>query len=92
MIRIQAVTKGGLHNGSVYLKDGVGVTAKWNLELLDAIVHTLDSTKWPWVIGGDWNCEPDDLIPMHMVPLSRARGKQTATGVKLQVRNWLLDL
>ena len=24
--------------------------------------HTLDNIMGPWVIGGDWNCEPDDLI------------------------------
>ena len=50
-----------MHSGSVYLKDGVGVTAKCSLEFLDAIAHTLDNITGPWVIGGDWNCEPDDL-------------------------------
>ena len=61
MGRICVISKGGLHSGSVYLKDGVRVTAKFNVELLDAIAHTLDNITGPWVIGGGWNCEPDDL-------------------------------
>ena len=61
MKRISAITKGGLHSGSIYLKDGVGVRSKVNIELLDAVAHTLDNITGPWIIGGDWNCSPEDL-------------------------------
>ena len=61
MKRISAITKGGLHSGSIYLKDGVGVKSKVNIELLDAVAHTLDNITGPWIIGGDWN--PNDTDP-----------------------------
>ena len=54
--------KGGAHLGSVYLFNQVGVSAKCNLDLLEAVAHTLDNLVGPWIIGGDWNCSPSDLI------------------------------
>ena len=32
-----------------------------NLDLLESIAFTLASLVGPWIIGGCWNCTPDDL-------------------------------
>jgi len=51
---------GGLHIGSVYLKDGVGLDDT-NLELLQEIAGALKQLQGPWVLGGDWNVTPQIL-------------------------------
>ena len=61
MKRLAAMGKGGLHLGWVYLHSTVGVTAKRNLDLLETVAFTLASLVGPWIVGGDWNCTPDDL-------------------------------
>ena len=61
MRRVAAMTKGGVHCGSIHLFDGVGVTAKCNLDFLEGVGHTLSKLVGAWLIGGDWNCTPHDL-------------------------------
>ena len=39
-----------------------GITAKPNLDLLESVAHTLKSLKGCWIIGGDWNCTPAQLL------------------------------
>lgn len=53
--------KGGTHIGSLYLKSAVGITAKYNLGLLEVVTAILDDVSGPWIIGGDWNTTPQLL-------------------------------
>ena len=61
MKRVAAMVKGGIHCGSAYLFSGVGVAAKCNLDLLDTMAFTLSGLVGPWIVGGDWNCTPEEL-------------------------------
>ena len=61
MKRVSAVLKGGFHLGTAYLNDTVGVLAKCNLDLLESMACTLDGLTGPFVVGGDWNCSPEEL-------------------------------
>jgi endonuclease/exonuclease/phosphatase family metal-dependent hydrolase len=56
-----AVTRGGFHLGSIYLVSSVGVKAKKNLDILDAVAATLKALAGRWVLGGDFNCTPEQL-------------------------------
>ena len=60
MRRMEAICRGGLHIGSIYLYSGVGVTAKINLDLLHEIMAQMSDVTGPW-FGGDWNCSPQQL-------------------------------
>jgi hypothetical protein len=62
MKHIGAVRKGGFHLGSLYLYHTIGVRAKANLHILDTVATTLAAIKGPWVIGGDFNGTPTQLI------------------------------
>ena len=56
--------KGGVHVGTPYLYSMIGkggVRAKCNLDLLDSIAFTLSGLVGTWILGGDWNCTPQDL-------------------------------
>jgi len=55
-----AVRRGGLHCGSVYLKDAAGL-CEHNLLVLQEIAVALRQLRGPWVLGGDWNLTPDVL-------------------------------
>ena len=63
MERVAAMGKGGIHCGSAYMFNGVGIAAKCNLDLLDTMAFTLSGLVGPWIIGGDWNCTPAELEP-----------------------------
>ena len=41
--------------------DKGGVSAQCNLDLLDSMAFTILGLVGPWIIGGDWNCTPQDL-------------------------------
>ena len=65
MKHVGALGRGGCHFGSVYFTSMVGqggITAKWNLDLLETIALTLFVLKGAWIIGGDWNSTPAELI------------------------------
>ena len=56
--------KGGVHCGSPYLysmKGKGGVQAQCNLDMLDSMAFTLNGLVGPWILGGDWNCTPQEL-------------------------------
>ena len=46
---------------SVYLHDSVGVTAQCYLDLLQEIAAEMSLVSGVWILGGDWNCTPDEL-------------------------------
>ena len=50
-----------MHFGTIYPTTAVGVSAKCNLDLLQGIAFALLNIHGPWIIGGDWNCSPEDL-------------------------------
>ncbi len=58
---IGAVCRGGFHLGSVYLCDSVGCTADENLDYLQGIAGVVVRILGMWVLGGDWNCTPEEL-------------------------------
>ncbi len=55
-----SILRGGLHLGSVWLKDTEGMSPT-NLAILDAITEALGRLHGPWVLGGDWNVTPAEL-------------------------------
>ena len=57
---VSGFCSGGLHCGSVYLCDGVGLNDT-NLEMLQEIAGALKVLQGPWVLGGDWNLTPSVL-------------------------------
>jgi hypothetical protein len=59
---IGAVCKGGVHLGSCYLHSNLGVMAAKNQALLHMLAAVLATLQGPWLIGGDWNCTPDELL------------------------------
>jgi len=60
---VAAVCRGGIHAGSCYLTScSAGVKDPRNLDTLQLMAGVLNSLKGPWVIGGDWNCTPEDLM------------------------------
>ena len=61
--RVAAMGKGGMHCGSIYCCDDVGIQAKCNMDLLDSVAFTLSGLTGCWMIGGDWNCTPTTSGP-----------------------------
>jgi len=57
---IGAILRGGLHAGSVYLQDSVGLNDV-NLAVLQEVAVVLKQLRGPWVLAGDWNINPDLL-------------------------------
>ena len=45
----------------MYLVSSIGVRAKRNLDILDAAAAVLNSLSGRWVLGGDFNCTPEQL-------------------------------
>ena len=67
--KVGAICKGGLHVGSTYLYDRVGPTHPTNVDVLDHTARRLCSLSGPWILGGDFNCEPQELIDTGVVDL-----------------------
>ena len=79
MIRtVSAVRRGGFHLGTVYLNSSQGLS-KANLDILQAMALTLNLLSGPWVIGGDWNVTPIQLL--HSGWLSLVKGVVIAPAV-----------
>ena len=58
---VGAIVKGGLHLGSVWLRDTEGMTDE-NMAILQAVSQALTKLKGPWILGGDWNMPPEELM------------------------------
>ena len=58
---VSAIIRGGFHLGSIYLVSSIGVKAKRNMNILDAVATTLKTLSGRWIIGGDFNCTPEQL-------------------------------
>ena len=67
--KVGAICKGGIHMGSLYLQDCVGPTHPANIDILDHVARRLSALAGPWIIGGDFNCEPEELINTGFVDL-----------------------
>ena len=67
--QVSAVCKGGLHLGSIYLTDLIGPSAPPNLAVLDTLAAALALVKGPWLIGGDFNCTPEELAQTGFLDL-----------------------
>ena len=59
--KVLAVCKHGIHVGTAYLQDCIGPSAPPNLKTLDYIASVLSIIRGPWVLGGDFNCTPQQL-------------------------------
>ena len=59
--RIGAVARGGVTVATCYLHTGIGIGAEANLNLLHAIAAALRPCVGNWLLGGDFNCTPDQL-------------------------------
>jgi hypothetical protein len=57
---IAGVCKGGIHILNVYLKDSEGLSPT-NMHILEQAAICLKALKGPWIAGGDWNLEPQEL-------------------------------
>ena len=56
-----AVCKGGIHFGSCYLHCNWNQNRTFNLDLLQCISAMMATLRGAWIIGGDWQCTPDEL-------------------------------
>ena len=57
---VGGILRGGLHLGSIWLKDCEGLSPT-NLAILDAAAAALGRIRGPWLLGGDWNITPEEL-------------------------------
>jgi hypothetical protein len=48
--------------GAVYLESGVGTTGGNNPERLEALASHLGTMKIPFILGGDWNATPQEMV------------------------------
>ena len=56
-----AVCKGGVHFGSCYLHCNWEHNRLFNLDLLQHMSAMISTLRGPWILGGDWQCTPDEL-------------------------------
>ena len=73
--KLGAICRGGVHVGSIYLHDVVGPSATKNTDIPEQVACILKGLAGSWIIGGDWNCSPDEL---------RATGWLTLIGAEIQ--------
>jgi len=57
---VGAILKGGIHMGSLYLRDSVGLSEE-NLCILQEVAIVLKKLRGPWIVAGDFNLNPDLL-------------------------------
>ena len=67
--KVGALCKGGFHAGSMYLRDRVGPSHPSNLDVLDYAARRISALTGPWIIGGDFNCDPAALAETGFVDL-----------------------
>ena len=61
LLHWNALVKGGVDLGSVYLISGAGPSSQDNLDILEDVGERLACLNRPFVIGGDWNMTADEL-------------------------------
>ena len=52
---------------NLYLQSGVGPTGGLNPEILSRLAAVLDQTSTQWLVLGDWNCSPSELLRLGFV-------------------------
>ena len=67
--KVGAVCTRGLHAGTMYLIDGIGPTHPRNVDVLDEMAKRLSLISGPWVLCGDFNCEPAELAATGFLDL-----------------------
>ena len=56
-----------------YLHSKVGVKAKVNLDLLHAMAAVIKQLGEVWILGGDFNCTPEELLSTGWLKLVGGR-------------------
>ena len=59
-VHINGCCPGGIHCGSVWMKDSQGLSDT-NLQLLASLASSIGRLRGPWLLGGDWNMAPSTL-------------------------------
>ena len=67
---VGAVVKGGVHNFSLYLKDGEGMSDT-NAAVLTQLAAAIAAVRGPWIVGGDWNMTPQALMESNWPKIVR---------------------
>ena len=67
---VGAVCKGVFHILSVYLWHSEGLTAR-NLDLLQTLAHVISRLRGPWLLAGDFNITPQELVASGWLQLVR---------------------
>ena len=68
--KVGAVCRGGMHLGSLYLRDMIGPSDPRNLEILGVVAQKLKVIAGPWIIGGDFNTSPEELAATGFLQLA----------------------
>ena len=63
-----AVLAGGLHIGSVWLRDSEGLTEA-NMYILKEIAAVVQQLRGPWILAGDWNLTPEILASSNFLKM-----------------------
>ena len=71
--RVGAMCRGGIHCGSIYCHHGIGIAAQANLDFLHSVAGIMGRLIGPWLIGGDWNCTPEQLIATGWLRLVKGK-------------------
>ena len=69
---VGAVCKGGFHILSVYLWHSEGLSAR-NLDLLQTLAQVISRLRGPWLLAGDFNFTPQELVASGWLQLVRGR-------------------
>ena len=62
---------------SLYLKDGEGPYGDTNCGLLEELAAFLRAQAGPWLVAGDWNCAPEELISTTFCQLTKGHVVRT---------------
>ena len=54
---------------SIYLKNSVGLEADINASIIAALMACLQQWKGPWLVVGDWNVEPSQVLQSQIPSL-----------------------
>ena len=63
---------------SVYLKCSTPLDIPPNSEIMAALLSVLSQHKGQWLVAGDWNCTPEELLSTNILP--HIKGHLIATG------------
>ena len=65
--KVGAIAKGGINIGTIYLQDSIGIANRVNLDLLQRVASILRTLEGPWILAGDWNGEPAELVGLSLI-------------------------